>query len=70
MFLLGRFARAIGCHLKVGTHELSDGSRVVLESGEGGVHRLDEGLEGREIAVVGLVALDVAPEMLNRVVVW
>ena len=69
MFRLGRFARAIGRRLQMGTHKLAGSSRVVLEGGEGGIHRLDQGLEGWEIAVVGFGPLDVAPEMLNRVVV-
>jgi hypothetical protein len=35
--------------------------------GEGGIDRRREGGEGREVAVVGVLALDVAPQVLDRV---
>lgn len=69
MFRLRGFANATRHGLKMGAEELPDRSRIVLKVGEGALHRRNQGLKGREVAVVGLSPLDVAPQMLNRVVI-
>lgn len=68
MILLGRKGTP-GGFLKIRPHELTYGSRVMLERSHALLDGLDQGLEGGEIAVVGLVALDVAPQMLDGIIV-
>lgn len=67
MFRLCRIARAIGSLLQIRAHELAYRDRVVLERTQSGLDLLHQRLKGGEVAVVGLGALDVAPEVLDRV---
>lgn len=69
MFRLGGGASAEGSLLKVRPNELAHREGVKLKRAQPSLDGFNQALEGRKVAIVGLVTLDVAPQVLNRVVV-
>jgi hypothetical protein len=69
MFRLGRALSAVSRLLHVGFHQLAHGKGGKLNLLQASLDGRDQRLKGREVAVVGRVALDVPPQVLNRIVI-